>query len=93
MVAVRAADLACPAGPGLGKDGRTALTPAGAGKICAGELDLERGQQPAPDTMSTRSRVDPHALGSPPMIAACTSTTSQWQRGSRRDSQAPRPIC
>ena len=38
MVAVRVADLACPAGPGLGKDGRTALTAAGAGKIRAGEL-------------------------------------------------------
>ena len=33
MVAVRVADLASPAGPGLGRDGRSALVVAGAGKI------------------------------------------------------------
>lgn len=33
MVAVAVADLASPCGQGLGKDGRTALTTAGAGKI------------------------------------------------------------
>jgi len=38
MVAVRVADLASPAREGLGKDGRTALTAAGAGKIGAGDL-------------------------------------------------------
>lgn len=40
MVAVRVADLACPAaGRGLGKDGRTALvTAAGPGKIRTREL-------------------------------------------------------
>jgi len=38
MVAVRAADLASPCGHGLGKDGRTALTAAGAGKIRAGDV-------------------------------------------------------
>jgi len=38
MVAVRAADLASPCGRGLGKDGRTALTVAGAGRIRAGDL-------------------------------------------------------
>src|SRR5260370_1202348 len=36
LVAVRAADLASPAGPGLGKDGRPALVAAGAGKIRTG---------------------------------------------------------
>ena len=36
VVAVRARDLACPAG--LGGDGRTALTAAGAGKIRSGDL-------------------------------------------------------
>jgi hypothetical protein len=38
MVAVRVADLACPARRGLGKDGRTALTAAGAGRIRSGDL-------------------------------------------------------
>ena len=38
MVAVRAADLRSPAGPGLGKDGRTALTVAGAGQIRTGDV-------------------------------------------------------
>jgi hypothetical protein len=38
MVAVRVADLASPAGRGPGKDGRTALTAAGAGKIRTGDL-------------------------------------------------------
>jgi hypothetical protein len=38
MVAVAVADLASPCGQGLGKDGRTALTTAGAGKIAAGDL-------------------------------------------------------
>jgi len=37
MVAVRVADLSSPAGPWLGKDGRTALTVARAGKIRAGD--------------------------------------------------------
>src|ERR1017187_8991959 len=36
MVAGRRADLASPAGPGLGKDGRSALVAAGAGKIRSG---------------------------------------------------------
>jgi hypothetical protein len=38
MVAVRLADLSSPARAGLGRDGRTALTAAGAGKIRAGEM-------------------------------------------------------
>jgi hypothetical protein len=38
MVAVRVADLASPAGQGLGKDGRSALVAAGAGRIGAGDL-------------------------------------------------------
>jgi hypothetical protein len=38
MVAVRVADLASPAGRGLGKDGRSTLTAAGAGKIRSGDL-------------------------------------------------------
>ena len=38
MVAVRVADLASPARRGLGKDGRTALTAAGAGRIRSGDL-------------------------------------------------------
>ncbi len=38
LVAVRAADLASPAGPGLGKDGRPALVAAGAGKIRTGDV-------------------------------------------------------
>lgn len=38
MVAVRVADLASPAGPGLGKDGRPALVAAGAGRIRTGDL-------------------------------------------------------
>src|SRR5207253_9124896 len=37
MVAVRVADLASPAGAGLGKDGRTALVKAGAGRIRSGD--------------------------------------------------------
>ena len=37
MVAVRVADLASPAGPDLGKDGRSALVAAGAGKIRSGD--------------------------------------------------------
>ncbi len=37
MVAVRVADLASPAGAGLGKDGRTALVTAGAGRIRSGD--------------------------------------------------------
>ena len=38
MVAVRLADLVSPAGAGLGKDGRSALVVAGAGKIRTGDL-------------------------------------------------------
>ena len=38
MVAVRVADLASPARPGLGRDGRTALAAAGAGRIRTGDL-------------------------------------------------------
>src|SRR5712671_2889673 len=38
VVAVRVADLASPARQGLGKDGRTALTAAGAGRIRSGDL-------------------------------------------------------
>ena len=38
MVAVRAADLRSPAGPGLGRDGRTALTVAGTGRIRTEDL-------------------------------------------------------
>ena len=38
LVAVRAADLRSPAGPGLGKDGRTALTVAGSGQIRTGDV-------------------------------------------------------
>ena len=38
VVAVRAADLRSPAGPGLGKDGRTALTVAGSGQIRTGDV-------------------------------------------------------
>ena len=38
LVAVRAADLASPAGPGLGKDGRSALVAAGAGRIRSGDV-------------------------------------------------------
>jgi hypothetical protein len=38
MVAVRVADLASPARRGLGKDGRSALVAAGAGKIVNGDL-------------------------------------------------------
>jgi hypothetical protein len=38
VIAVRVRDLACPAGPGLGRDGGTALTAAGTGKIRAGDL-------------------------------------------------------
>ena len=38
MVAVRVADLASPARRGLGKDGRTALAAAGAGRIRTGDL-------------------------------------------------------
>ena len=38
MVAVRLADLVSPAGAGLGKDGRSALVAAGAGKIRTGDL-------------------------------------------------------
>jgi hypothetical protein len=38
MVAVRAADLASPCRRGLGRDGRTALVAAGAGRIRAGDL-------------------------------------------------------
>ena len=38
MVAVRLADLASPAGKGLGKDGRTALVAAGAGPVRTGDL-------------------------------------------------------
>jgi hypothetical protein len=37
MVAVRVADLISPAGPDLGKDGRSALVAAGAGKIRSGD--------------------------------------------------------
>ncbi len=37
MVAVRVANVASPAGAGLGKDGRTALVTAGAGKIRSGD--------------------------------------------------------
>ena len=37
MVAVRVADLISPAGPGLGKDGRSALVAASAGKIRSGD--------------------------------------------------------
>ena len=38
MVAVRVVDLSCPAGPVLGRDGRTAVTAAGAGEIATGDL-------------------------------------------------------
>ena len=38
MVAVRAADLASPCRRGLGRDGRTALTTAGAGRVRSGDL-------------------------------------------------------
>jgi hypothetical protein len=38
MVAVRVADLISPAGPDLGKDGRSALVAAGAGKIRSGDV-------------------------------------------------------
>jgi len=38
VIAVRVADLACPARLGLGRDGRTALTAAGAGRIRSGDL-------------------------------------------------------
>jgi hypothetical protein len=38
VVAVRVADLACPCRRGLGRDGRTALTAAGAGRIRSGDL-------------------------------------------------------
>jgi hypothetical protein len=38
VVAVRVADLASPARQGLGRDGRTALTTAGAGRIRSGDL-------------------------------------------------------
>jgi hypothetical protein len=38
VIAVRVADLACPARRGLGRDGRTALTTAGAGRIRSGDL-------------------------------------------------------
>jgi hypothetical protein len=38
VIAVRVSDLRSPAGPGLGRDGRTALTVAGAGQIRAGDL-------------------------------------------------------
>ena len=38
MVAVRVADLASPTGRGLGKNGRTALVAARAGKIATGDL-------------------------------------------------------
>jgi hypothetical protein len=38
MVAVRVADLGSPARKGLGKDGRTALTAAGAGTVRTGDL-------------------------------------------------------
>jgi hypothetical protein len=38
MVAVRASDLRSPAGAGLGKDGRTALVAAGAGRIRSGDV-------------------------------------------------------
>jgi hypothetical protein len=38
VIAVRVADLACPARQGRGRDGRTALTAAGAGRIRPGDL-------------------------------------------------------
>jgi hypothetical protein len=38
LVAVRAVDLASPAGPGLGKDGRSALVAAGEGRIRSGDV-------------------------------------------------------
>src|SRR6266576_1711025 len=38
MVAVRVADLACPARRGLGRDGGAALTAAGAGRVRSGDL-------------------------------------------------------
>jgi hypothetical protein len=38
LVAVRAADLASPAGPGLGKDGRSVLVAAGGGRIRSGDV-------------------------------------------------------
>ena len=38
MVAIRVADLASPVGRGLGKDGRSALVAAGAGRIRTGDL-------------------------------------------------------
>jgi len=44
MVAVRLGDLYSPAGAGLGKDGRSALAAAGAGRIRSGERS-ERGAE------------------------------------------------
>ena len=38
VIAVRVADLACPARQGLGRDGRTALVAAGAGRVRSGDL-------------------------------------------------------
>jgi len=38
VIAVRVADLASPARRGRGRDGRTALTAAGAGRVRAGDL-------------------------------------------------------
>ncbi len=38
IVAVRVADLHSPAGAGLGKDGRTALVTAGAGRVRTGDV-------------------------------------------------------
>src|SRR5712691_12641140 len=38
MVAVRVADLRSPAGAGLGRDGRTALVTAGAGRVRTGDV-------------------------------------------------------
>jgi hypothetical protein len=38
VIAVRVADVSSPARPGLGKDGRTALVAAGAGRIRSGDL-------------------------------------------------------
>ncbi|HEV2537778.1 MAG TPA: hypothetical protein VGU21_09745, partial [Streptosporangiaceae bacterium] len=43
VVAVRLADLSSPGGRGRGKDGRTALAVAGAGRITAGDLVLPSG--------------------------------------------------
>ena len=67
MVAVRVADLACPARRGLGRDGRTALTAAGPGQGRSwGELLFGGADEPVReghrlDTVGVR-RPDPGSL-------------------------------